>query len=240
MEYLTSVVVFPVILLAIGVFVLFFYHFIFCCFCCRCCKLVDKVSPDKEELDEGRVHRIHNSRCHTTATFFVLLLSVFVVNNVFIGYNENMTEGVHSMGDGFDIVSDRIGLIADSLLNISDTTALAHAKLTAASSSGCAVPSSVVGYINDIADTSDDLHGSVETIPDGVDDSKDNMKIYLIDYKNQIMFSAYAVVLALLLVYLICYFIKSVCLIRILVMISDLFLLGMLIISALVMIFVVR
>lgn len=235
-DYLTSLVVFPAIVLAIGVLCLFVWHFICCCCCCKCLKVVDKVEKD-EVIDEERAARIKSKRVWNRNTFFVLLFGVVLCDQLFIGYNSNVNAGVDTMGSGFDVISTKVTVIVDSFENISVTTASMNVSLNAASVNGCMIPSSIISSINSLSDITADMTNQLDPIPDGVDSARDVMKEYLKDKKDSIMFPVYFILFLVVGAYIFAYCTHSKCVFKILTLCTALVQLGLVVLVSLNMIF---
>lgn len=241
-EYLMSLLCFPILIGCIGIFALFFYQFIYCCFCCSCCKTVDKLK--KEEVGTAPVERIQKivlRRQHLIYMFFTVLLGIIICDQLFVSYNENFTSGVNTMGSAFDDLSNTTHVLVNATDDISYSTNLVAEQLTLASTGSCpANDPDINNMLQGLSDNAAELSDLLSPVPGSIDDGKESMKLYLIEYKNGFIFTGYALILVLAAVYLIAYFLKSRTIFRIWGALTGILILVLIITCTIIMIVVVR
>ena len=238
-DYVISLIVFPVICAAIGLFCLLFFHFIYCC-CCCCKNRRNKDENVDEEVKMARIEIENLNRKYTIITFFLTLLAVIICDSLFLSYNSNFTTGVETMGGAFDDLSNTTQVLVNATSDISYSAGLISDSISAANSASCPTTSSgVTVSLDGLESAAASLYDILDPLPGAIDDGKDSMNLYLIDYKDDFIFTGFSIMLCVVIGYFLAYFMKSRFIFGVWGGITGLFVFVMIIACTLLMIFVV-
>eukprot|EP01006_Ploeotia_vitrea_P049281 TRINITY_DN67324_c9_g3_i1.p1 TRINITY_DN67324_c9_g3~~TRINITY_DN67324_c9_g3_i1.p1 ORF type:complete len:498 (-),score=10.26 TRINITY_DN67324_c9_g3_i1:60-1553(-) len=195
-EYVESIIVFPCVLLALGILSLFIYHFVCCCLVCKCCGpfiCVDKITKETKNVTPERVQSIVSKRRLAIGFFFFFLIGLVVSNNMFVEGNKFISKGSDEVVEVLDYLKGLTSDMVDQSSTLADVVGNMTDSLNAAVSDGCTSAQSPIDMLDIVQDGSDSTADLLDDVPDAMEDAKEFFITYAEDRKNEIMDITYYV-----------------------------------------------
>lgn len=200
--YMMSILVFPIILVVIGVVSVFIYQLVLMCkCCCKCC--CKQVTVPQEDHGGAFIKTITKNNPITMSFFFLFILFAVIANfcvfksNAY--FSNSITQAVGSMADLADIFTDIKGIGNDLVSVGQEMNQTMHM-------SECASIDSMLGSINQEINSfiyySDQLVDVVGSFPSSINDAKDTFNKYA-QKKNLVVYIYFAVICGIILMLLI-------------------------------------
>jgi hypothetical protein len=169
-EYISTVLVKPILLFVLGFLSLFFLNLGLCCrCCCKCCRCL----PNDHHTEKGHDHDSHEKRekyinhqkMMVTAVEMLLIFSVLLADTLcFYGYTY-LQSGTASLNEAFDMLLVIMKEVQASCLSLKDVDTPGITASKNAAKISCSVASGVLANLDEFCDT---LATTSETLYDTV------------------------------------------------------------------------
>ena len=193
--YFESLVVFPGFLLALGLFSLFvFLAVLISRCCCTCSKCGPSFKPNEKLYDfvQWKINVQFWKRTVLYGFIASLLSTIIAIHIIFYGnaeFNTGVYQAINALVNLGNVFTDTSNYITD----IDDQINLINAQIF---QSGC-VPATdyTDAYLNSITSYTQDISGLIGDIPNVLQSARNYVIQYVINDKNSVVFSFYAVII---------------------------------------------
>lgn len=233
-DYVVSVVVFPVFIIALGIISILIFFMLWTCrclwtACCGCCKCLQCIPDDSKALElEGEKLREWRKRTAFGRNRLIwgyiisAILAFLAIHTTFVG-NAYLNKGVRKESKAIGDVSDVFTYMADLSGNISSNAASIKYVLE---DDACVdtLPSSYkdayTATINSLISVTDSIENSINPLTKDMSKAQDKLIYYGIDVKTTVLMSFYAGIAFVMLLYGVAIFFREPKLTRILIFVT--------------------
>ena len=185
-SYTQSLVTLPVLIGGLALFLLFaFQVYLLFASCCACC-------PQRNALGESVRGK---KTIRTRLALAVVIIGVFIVNQIVLFGNAELSRGVDHLKDGLDYLESTFKKLDDDgnkLLSYGDDLS---AQWTNASLTGCAAAAQLVPYIDEYDSYVNDYLDVVSPVSDQCSDISDDAHDWAVGYKDDSIWILYAIIM---------------------------------------------
>ena len=231
-SYTESVVVFPSIIGAAFLTAVVAFQVGLLCRCCfkSCaCHPRDRHASSERQDSTMRLYNgIKTSRRRCKVSFFLVLCIIIIADQGIFSAKYHMNHAVKTAKDSIDFFHDTFVVLEDAGYELENSGDEIYTQVNV-STSTCQEASNLLPYVESYEEYIDSYISYVDPIPDNAQDLKHTVYEYGIVSLNLVVFSFYAGVLFLLLLFIIAYFCKSEGGMKVTIGVSQVIVLGLII-----------